>query len=141
MSLLIGEFIKDKLTAENEKTAVIREIVGDNVSPVIVPRDWTEGPAIVFGREECTPEAQTKDFGTGRGCEDRVRVMVMCMGRTYMEAVNLAQAVRMVLADAEGEYEEFRVTDCAFAGADEDYSLDLDMYVQVVYFDVTTENL
>lgn len=141
MSLLIGEFIKDRLTADNERTAVIREIVGDNVFPVVVPRDWTEGPAIVFGREECAPEAQTKDFGTGRGCEDRVRVMVMCMGRTYTEAVNLAQGVRMALADSEVEYGEFRVVGCDFAGADEEYSLDLDMYVQVVYFEVMTENL
>ena len=127
MSLLIAEHISIVLSADENLTA----LVDDKIYPIAVATD-VEFPFIVFMRDELNTPSTCDGL-----IEDEVGVSVVVFAREYMESAKIAHLVRQALHGSIGEYDDFKVTECRFAGASETFSDDV--YVQELTFNLTTE--
>lgn len=98
--------------------AGVSAIVGGRVWPVVA-EGGTGGTPYVWFEVSSGPSEYTKDGLAG----DQHTVIVGCVAKQYEDAADLAQAVREALELNRAEYpdDHYRVTECEFENADDDW--------------------
>lgn len=127
------------MDADNAKTClsageIVRAVLmGDpavservkNVYPIVA--DASELPYIVYRR---TGYEQTAVKSPKGG--DTVHIEVLCLAASYLESVEIAEAVRAALDGMQAEYEGLTIRGCTLEDSSEDW--EADAYIQQLVF-------
>lgn len=121
-SLSAGEIIRAILTEDAEVAAR-----ANKVFPVVA--DVAELPYILYRRTQLEQEP-----AKGKRGADTVSIEVLCYTKEYTEGVELAEAVRGALDNAQGESDGLVMRSCYLADSEEGWQDDA--FVQQLVFNV-----
>jgi len=121
-SLSAGEIIRAILIEDSEVAARTNKVFP-------VATDSAELPYILYRRTQLTKEPVKGSRGA-----DTVGIEVLCYSADYTEGVELAEAVRGALDNAQGEKDGLVMRSCVLSDSEEGWQADA--YVQQLVFEV-----
>ena len=119
--LLVYKLLDDSKVVKERSTTIF---------PVCITDDEAQLPYVVFRFASQDPE-QVKP----KGGPDTCTLVVDCLGDTYGDAVNLAEAVRYTLDDAECAVDGLELSGCVMTDREEFW--ESDAYVERLIFTIT----